>query len=262
MDGNLACLTDSTCLALNGMGLFNSWMGLGNTSLVRFRFGLNPTKTNTFEDDRRTDDVLREMELGSGPTNENQGESKMEGAVNMDGPIVEETMGSDSEVESDSLSAPPGFEPTYIISPSGLAEWEQIKETQSVVERGRSVPTRKQRRKGKSRARTSLKLRDRIQAGLKGASKRKKGKKHKEISDIADTVWEGHDYVSGESDEDDIENSDLEPERIWRIGEEIGLVAKEAGTANRYLRNKEEEEAKQRRGRETKKNKGQEEDCK
>ncbi|MED6224355.1 hypothetical protein PIB30_083156 [Stylosanthes scabra] len=185
------------------------------------------------------------MGLGWGPTNDNQGESRLEGTDDRVGPIVEDTMGSGSEPESDSHSAPPG-----------LAEWEQIKGAQSGAVRGRSVPTQKQRRRGKSRGRTSLKLKDRIQAGLKGANKRKKSKKCKEISDIDDTVWSDQDYGSGESEEDDIEDSELELERIWRVGEETGLVAKEAGTTNRYLRNKEEEEAKQRRSRETKRTRG------
>ncbi|MED6185166.1 hypothetical protein PIB30_054466, partial [Stylosanthes scabra] len=178
-----------------------------------------------------------------------QVQSNMESKENMDGPIENEEVVPVSDSESDALSAPPGFEPTFLISPSGFEDWQQIKETQSEAVREREKHSHKQKRGGKSKGRTSLKLKDRIQAVLKGGNKRRKDKKLREIGDATDIEWSGGE---GDSEEDDIEHSESKLERIWRIGAETGLVAQEEEKANKYLRNKEEEAATQRRGRETK----------
>ncbi|MED6199809.1 hypothetical protein PIB30_079358, partial [Stylosanthes scabra] len=76
------------------------------------------------------------------------------------------------ESDSASLSAPPGFEPTYLISPQGFEEWSNLRHTQreQVDESERDKEKRAQ--KGKSKKVTSVRLKDRITGLHRGARKR------------------------------------------------------------------------------------------
>ncbi|MED6188354.1 hypothetical protein PIB30_085154 [Stylosanthes scabra] len=217
----------------------------------------SPSKTKTWEDDRRTEEVINERKMAHDPTHENQGDSKMgKKDTNMD-PSEIMVNGGDRESELESQSVPPGFEPTFQITQSGFDDWEHIKETQEEgVSGGEKSAKRKKARRGRQGAATSLKLKDRIQGRSKGTKKKGKGKKDREINRIEDFEWVGARDDAAETEEDDIEDVEEETDRAWWMGVESGLVAQDAMRASKYLADKVLDDSKKDSGKELKRMRG------
>ncbi|MED6171537.1 hypothetical protein PIB30_041600 [Stylosanthes scabra] len=203
----------------------------------------SPSITKTLEDDRRTEDVIQGKLIENGlvyERNATENDNNMELAQD----VSSQDLGHSDDSVSTSLSAPPGFEPTYRIIAPGQRKWRQIKESQKLrVSGGEKSEGRARAPRRKSKKVTSLKLKDRVIGALQGAKKGVKRKKGKEIPRIEDAEWWGEQNV--DEDSEDIECTYEDFDRMWWIGREAGFDADEDGDINHYLKDSRRKNAEQ-----------------
>ncbi|MED6204606.1 hypothetical protein PIB30_010460 [Stylosanthes scabra] len=174
----------------------------------------SPTRTRSLEDDRRTEQVIREWNESLfqkpnspiGPRDVDADDNNEDSVDQLKeiGPEVESRGSLDGDSDSTSFSAPPGFE-----------------------------------RPLHSHRRTSLRLRDRI---------KENARKQKEINKRKSATIEeirGEDKIkSWQNTEDEIENSEEEVENTWWIGAKTGISGEYEDRAKKYLRSLEKERSK------------------
>ncbi|MED6132390.1 hypothetical protein PIB30_018592 [Stylosanthes scabra] len=185
----------------------------------------NPARTKTIDDDRRTEDVIREMEISSGPIHGKQNGVYAREVVLGLSPPETNLKGSECTM----MSAPPGFE-DFVLTQKAK------RENKSGVNRGR----KKSGQRGRSTRKTTLKLKERITGRQKGAQQKgRKGRKRKDVVRIEDIEGGNQDDL-----DDEIEDLEEEADHTWRVGSESGIAARSETEASHFLKNKLEEATK------------------
>ncbi|MED6191611.1 hypothetical protein PIB30_001890 [Stylosanthes scabra] len=138
-------------------------------------------------------------------------------------------------IENSNVAHTEEYEPSSLSAPPGVEEWRRIKESQKgSVSGNEKNDCRIRAPKKKAKRVASLKLKDRVIGGLQGARKGGKKKKGKEIARIEDVDWLGDQDVN--EDSDDIDCSDDDSDRMWRVGLEAGIQVEEDDRLRQYLK--------------------------
>ncbi|MED6193071.1 hypothetical protein PIB30_015504 [Stylosanthes scabra] len=188
----------------------------------------SPTRTVSLEDDRRTDQVIREwnetifQKPGEtfGPLDETSTRNEEDRVI---GPDKGEGVQQSSESEPTSLSVPPGFE-NVLLPQKVLSTAENANEP----ERSRR---RKLRSKSSTGKRTSIRLRDIIK---EKARKQKESSRKKKAT--IEEIREEEKLGLWQSSNDEIEDTSDEIEGTWWVGAKTGICEEYENRAKEYLR--------------------------
>ncbi|MED6108754.1 hypothetical protein PIB30_027164 [Stylosanthes scabra] len=189
----------------------------------------SPTKTNTLEDDRRTDEKLVDQEApfpedDVGPITETNNPSSEEGVNSVDNKQVQS-----EESNSESISIPPGFE---CVLPQSDTERGDLRDQ----ERGRK---RLKHDRGKQTRKKSLKLCDQLK---ENARKQKDTRREKRKTQI-EIREDGKATTELADGDDEIEDSQLEADKTWCVGRRAGLGEVNEDRVKKYLLLRFQEEA-------------------
>ncbi|MED6114469.1 hypothetical protein PIB30_080467 [Stylosanthes scabra] len=188
----------------------------------------SPTRTKSLEDDRRTEQVIREWNESIyqipgglvGPIDDTTERSKEDMVV---GPDKGKGIQQSGDSMQMSLSAPPGFE-------NSLPPKKVLSTIENSYEPERDK-RRKTRSKSSSGKRTSLRLRDRIK---EKARKQKETSRKKQATIVE--IREEEELGLWQSADEEIEDTEEEIEDTWWVGAKTGICEEYEDRAKKYLR--------------------------